>query len=186
MSENANNRAYERRPLTLGVRYITRSDMEATGRLLNISEGGLYMATDTDAEIGDEIIAYPEGLGRLSGAIVRKDEQGVAVQFNITDKQRQYLTMRISSALTGAPFLRLLKNRGHQRIGINLDVRARHVSNDEVFDCKIMDLSQSGAAIQSEIRPPIGEEISLGTVCGTVCRHTSDGFALTFSYSIAV
>lgn len=178
-------RDFERRALTLNVRYITHSDLEATGRLQNISEGGLYMSTEADAEIGDEIVAYPEGLGRLCGVIVRKDENGVAIEFDITQQQRTYLTKRIASALTGAPYLRIFENRGQNRMNLNLEAKARVLPDGELFDCTIIDLSQSGAAICADYRPPLGASVSLGAINGEVCRHTPEGFALSFGSSTA-
>ncbi|MEO1135323.1 MAG: PilZ domain-containing protein [Pseudomonadota bacterium] len=180
-SAQENRRAHERRSIRLGVRYITHSDLETVGKLVNVSEGGLYMETKTDAKVGDEIIAYPEGLGRLVGRIVRKDENGVAIEFDMSAKQRRVLTKRIGSAITGTPYLRLFEKRGHRRMALGLEAVARVPSNDKEIDCTIVDISPSGAALQSEQRPPVGKEISLGSINGVVCRHMEDGFAVSFA-----
>jgi PilZ domain len=46
--------------------------------------------------------------------------------------------------------------------------------------CRIIDMSQSGAGIATDQRPPIGALVILGKVQGSVVRHLEDGFAIEF------
>jgi hypothetical protein len=46
--------------------------------------------------------------------------------------------------------------------------------------CRIIDVSQSGAGVASEERPPLGAMVTLGKVQGRVVRHLEDGFAIEF------
>ncbi len=176
-----NKRTFKRRPLELGVRFISREDLETTGRVIDISEGGLAMHTDAAANIGDTIIAYPEGLGRLTGKVVRKFEGGIAIQFELSETQRVYLSKRIDSAVKGVPYIRLLERRAHKRLSLNLESEARLVASGRTFKCEVIDISESGAAISSSDRPDIGEAIQIGTLKGLVCRHTEEGFAIDFA-----
>ena len=98
MDGDGNKRNHRRRPLDVAVRFVTSADLESAGRLEDISEGGLRMKTAAAAEIGDKIIVYPEGLGRLTGTIIRKDAGGIAVAFDLSENQRAYLAKRIESA----------------------------------------------------------------------------------------
>ncbi len=180
MSHKRNRRLFERRKINRHVRFITRADMEASGQIEDISEGGLRMTTDAVANVGDEIIVYPEGLGRLTGAIVRKEGKSIAIQFEISDSQREHLTKRILSAQSGVPYLRILENRSDKRAKINVESTAEVVEGGAKFECAIVDISSGGAAIRSEVRPPLNKEIRIGSIRGRVCRHTSNGFAITF------
>ncbi|MEX0645830.1 MAG: PilZ domain-containing protein [Parvularculaceae bacterium] len=176
-----NKRAFKRRPIELGVRFISREDLETTGTVIDISEGGLAMHTDAAASIGDTIIAYPEGLGRLTGAVVRKFDGGIAIQFELSETQRVYLTKRIDSAVKGVPYIRLLERRAHKRLALNLESEARLIASGETFKCEVVDISESGASINAAERPPIGEAIQIGTLKGLICRHTDEGFAIDFA-----
>jgi len=176
-----NNRKHKRVDLDLVVRFVGREDLEATGRITNISEGGFAMITDSDAQVGDEIIAYPEGLGRLTGVVKRRTKDGLAVEFDVSELQRARLKKRITSALTGVPYIRFLEKREHKRIALNLEAKAENTETGECFDCEIHDLSESGAQIRAKTRPALGALIKIGAVKGCVCRHTSDGFAISFS-----
>ena len=46
--------------------------------------------------------------------------------------------------------------------------------------CRIIDLSLSGAALAAEMRPQVGEPVTLGRVPARVVRHLEDGFAIEF------
>ena len=48
------------------------------------------------------------------------------------------------------------------------------------YSCRIMDLSLSGAAVDVEVRPPIGTPVRLGNMRGRVVRHFSEGVAIEF------
>lgn len=185
MDGDGNKRNHRRRQIDVGVRFITSADMEASGRLEDISEGGFRMRTTAAAEVGDEIIAYPEGLGRLTGTIIRKDEGGVAVAFALSEAQRAYLAKRIESALTGVPYLKLLEKRTHQRMDLNLDSSVADALTGETFECRIVNLSATGAQIQSDYRPPLGAEIRIGAMRGKVVRVGGDGFGMSFIQSAA-
>jgi hypothetical protein len=174
-------RIYKRQEIDLGVRFISREDLETTGRVIDISEGGLAMKTDAAADMGDTIIAYPEGLGRLTGKVVRKFEGGIAIQFDLSDTQRTYLKKRIESAVSGGTYIRLLENRVHKRVAVNLASEARLLDTGEKFTCRIIDISESGAGVSSSERPAVGMRIQIGSLKGRVCRHTEEGFAIEFA-----
>ena len=186
MPEGNNKRSHERTELDLLVRFITREDLETTGTLINISEGGLSMLTETEAQIGDPVIAYPERLGRLTGKVVRKFDGGVAVQFEMSDAQREHLSKRIASAVSGVPYLRLLENREHKRITLNLDSECCVESSGEKFACQIIDISETGSKIQSDHTPKIGETVRIGSLYGVVQRHFEQGFVIEFTKSISI
>jgi len=179
MQAAENRRQHERFPLGRPTRFISRTDLEASGRLIDISEGGMALAAPTGVEVGDELIAYPEGLGRLSGVVVRKFDGGVGVKFKLSDGQRANLAKRIRSAITGTPYLRLFEKRASSRMGMSLPAVA-FIVGGEGFDCEIVNLSAAGAGVKSEARPPIGCQVKIGTLQGRVCRHTETGFALEF------
>ena len=48
------------------------------------------------------------------------------------------------------------------------------------IDCRVIDMSLSGAAVAAPHRPPIRAHVTLGRVQGRVVRHIDDGFALEF------
>jgi hypothetical protein len=53
--------------------------------------------------------------------------------------------------------------------------------NGQIFDCKVVNLSLSGAALQLDVQPAIGERVRVGRPEGRVVRHTKDGIAVEFT-----
>jgi hypothetical protein len=47
--------------------------------------------------------------------------------------------------------------------------------------CRLIDISQSGAAIATDQRPEIGAPITIGKTTGRVVRHLDDGIAIEFT-----
>lgn len=182
-SKGAERRQFERHMISRPTRFISRTDLETCGHTIDVSEGGMAIAADTSADIGDEIVAYPEGLGRLAGIVVRKFDGGIGVCFTMSEGQRTSFAKRISSAITGMPYLRLFENRSSRRIGMNLPAVAFLADDSGGFDCIIVDMSQDGARLRADLRPDLGDHIRIGTLLGVVRRHTEDGFAVEFRAS---
>lgn len=178
--EGRDRRKFERRELPLEVRFIAENQ-ETTGKIINISEGGLAMSTDAAAAIGDAIIAYPEGLGRLTGKVVRVFEGGIAIQFELSETQREYLSKRIEAAVDGKPYIRLVERRAHQRMPMNLESQGRRLDTREMFPCSVIDISETGAGVRSSVRPPVGASVQIGSLKGVVRRHTKEGFGIEFA-----
>ena len=54
------------------------------------------------------------------------------------------------------------------------------LADGTVHGCFVVDASQSGVAVTSELQPPIGTPLAIGACIGRVIRHTPDGFAVKF------
>lgn len=183
MKHGKERRKFERTAIDCAVRFTIGDGPEATGRLINISEGGLAIATEKTAVVGESALAYPEGLGRLAGEVVRVFDGGFAMALTLSDIQRAHLAKRILAAKTGAPYLRLLERRAGDRVKLNLPATALLTATSETFACEVLDLSAEGAGVKSDVRPALGEEVKIGALQGRVCRHTTAGFAIRFAKS---
>ena len=60
-------------------------------------------------------------------------------------------------------------------------IAALILPNGVNVSCRVVDVSQSGAAITSDQRPQIGSLVTLGKVPGRVVRYLDDGFAIEFT-----
>lgn len=180
MINSDDRRRAERFTLSVDVRYLIDGESEGRAELADISETGLAIVGDIDAEIGSEIVVYPEGLGRLVGRVVRKTADGIAVHLVLNDVQRKSIHNRISCALLGAPYLRLADDRSHVRIRYNIETTAQIEGAPDNVDCTIVDMSGSGCLVASTMKPEIGTPVTIGALRGRVCRLSENGFAIQF------
>jgi c-di-GMP-binding flagellar brake protein YcgR len=49
------------------------------------------------------------------------------------------------------------------------------------YNCKITDISLSGAAVEIDVRPALGTPVTLGRMRARVVRHFPDGIAVEFA-----
>ncbi len=180
MSKSDERRCAERFTLSVDVRYLINGEAEGSAELADISKTGLAIIGDIDAELGSQIVVYPEGLGRLVGKVVRKTASGVAVHLNLSENQRKSIQTRISCALEGAPYLRLADDRSHVRIRYNIETTAQIEGAPESVGCTIIDMSGSGCLVSSTMQPEIGTPVAIGALRGRVCRLSESGFAIEF------
>jgi hypothetical protein len=52
--------------------------------------------------------------------------------------------------------------------------------NGEVHNCRIIDVSLSGASVACSVKPPIDTVVILGRMRGRIVRHHDQGIALQF------
>ena len=73
------------------------------------------------------------------------------------------------------------ERRTSRRTTVDRGVTRMTVDSGPSFVCKVRDLSVGGAAVEINIRPPIGQKVMLGRTEGRVVRHTSSGLAIEFT-----
>ena len=180
MGHHADRRQFERTKIDKPTKIFINGEHEAAAQLVDISKGGLFIETDAQAQPGDDIVVYPDGLGRLAGKVVQRRNGGIAVMFEMSDAYREFLEKRISAAVEGKPYLRIAERRSYRRVEVDVDATLQLVDTGQSLKCRINDISQSGASIKTENRPPIGARISFASIMGKVLRHTPDGFSVVF------
>jgi PilZ domain len=55
------------------------------------------------------------------------------------------------------------------------------MSDGRQYQCRIVDLSLSGAAVESDAKPALGSPVTLGNMRGEVVRHFDEGVAIEFA-----
>lgn len=182
MRYQKDRRAAPRYDLAGEVRFLLRGEEEGSGNLLNISECGLALTTESAAKEGDEVVVYPQDLGRMPGRIARAFDGGFCVAFEVSDSEREIIKDRIAAAIDGVQFLRLgqARSRSSSRVEYNISTEVRFENRSDPVKCVIMDMSQSGARIGCEETPEIGSHAVIGALHGLVVRHFDGGFAVEF------
>jgi hypothetical protein len=116
---------------------------------------------------------------------VRLTENGFAMAMNLPplkrDKIADQLTWLANRDLLGLP-----EDRRHERIVPNQTYCCIRFEDGREHFFKIIDISISGAAIDTTARPKIGSRVFLGQRPARVVRLFGEGFALEFDTLIRV
>jgi hypothetical protein len=145
-----------------------------------MSPGGMAVVAPVPGAQGERIIAYVDHLGRLEGRITRSLPNGFAMTIAATPRKRDKLAAQLTW-LANRHILDLPEDRRHGRIVPRNPMAQVIMPNGVNLTCRIIDVSQSGAGIATDERPPIGTLVTLGKVQGRVVRYIDDGFAVEFT-----
>ena len=129
---------------------------------------------------GERVIAYVDHLGRLEGHVARIFKNGFAMTISATIRKRDKLAAQLTW-LANRHILDLPEDRRHGRVPPRNPLARLILPNGRNVTCRVIDVSQSGAGIATDQRPPIGALVTLGKVQGRVVRHLDEGFAIEFT-----
>ena len=161
-------------------RYMLPNRMEYPCQTIDISPGGVHLAAPAKARPGERVIVYLEHLGRIEGTCVRTTAEGFAMTITATSRKREKFTAQLTW-LANRDELGLPEDRRHERITPQRPFSNLVLPDGQESRCKIIDVSLSGAAIATSVKPPLGTSITLGRMRARVVRHFSDGIAVEFA-----
>jgi hypothetical protein len=175
-------RRHQRVKVNLLGRYMLADRREFPCQVVNMSPGGIAMVAPVSGEPGERVIAYVDHLGRLEGKIARLLDTGFAMTVEATLRKRDKLAAQLTW-LANRNILNLPEDRRHGRFIPRKAMARLILPNGNNVNCRIIDLSESGAAvaISPELRPVVGAMVTIGKATGRVVRHIEDGFAVEFT-----
>jgi hypothetical protein len=177
---NEDRRRHQRVRVNLLGRYMLADKREFPCQVVNMSPGGMALIAPVGGNPGDRVIAYVDHLGRIEGKIARLFQNGFAMTISATARKRDKLAAQLTW-LANRHILGLPEDRRHGRIVPRNPFGRLIMPNGVNLTCRIIDVSESGAGIATDQRPPIGSLVTLGKVQGRVVRHLEDGFAIEFT-----
>jgi len=177
---NDEKRRFQRVRVNLLGRYMLADRREFPCQVVNMSPGGMALIAPVTGAPGERVIAYVDHLGRLEGHIARTFQNGFAMTIGASARKRDKLAAQLTW-LANRHILGLPEDRRHGRIVPRNPLGRLIMPNGVNIGCRIIDVSESGAAVATDQRPPIGALVTLGKVQGRVVRHLEEGFAIEFT-----
>ncbi|MEM7621044.1 MAG: PilZ domain-containing protein [Pseudomonadota bacterium] len=172
-------RRYQRVRINLLGRFMRENKNEYPCRLLNISPGSVALMAPVAGELDESIIVYFDHLGRIEGRLTRVFEGGFALVLNASLYKREKLAEQLTW-LANRSSLNLVDDRKHDRVMPNNVLQTLAFPDGNKRQCRILDVSISGASVALKDRPEIGLEIMLGRMRGKVVRHHKQGIGIEF------
>jgi hypothetical protein len=173
-------RRFQRVRVNLLGRYMLLDRREFPCQVIEMSPGDMVLIAPQIAAEGERVIAYIDHLGRLEGTVARAFENGFAIRFASTERKRDKLAAQLTW-LANRELLTLEEDRRHGRIAPPERTATVIMPNGVNLTCRLIDTSQSGAAVVCAERPALGTLLGIGKLQARVVRHLDDGFAVEFT-----
>ncbi|MGE0279639.1 MAG: PilZ domain-containing protein [Rhizobiaceae bacterium] len=175
-------RAYSRFDVKIYGRFMREDQTEYPCQVLDISPGNVSLRAESPGAPGEKVIAYLDHIGRLEGVVTRinSEDNMFAMTILATERKKDKLAAQLAwlanRQMSGMP-----EDRRHERIAPRNPVSVLHLMDGRKYECRIIDLSLSGAAIEINVKPALGAQVVLGTMRGEVVRHFDEGVAIEFA-----
>ncbi|MEP9398309.1 PilZ domain-containing protein [Mesorhizobium sp. KR2-14] len=173
-------RNFQRVRVHIHGRLMLEDRSEHPCKVIDMSPGSVALLCNGMGQPGQKVIAYLDHIGRVEGAITRLLPNGFAMTIAASDRKRDKLAAQLTW-LANKHELDLPEDRRHERVSPRKPMSTLRLADGRQYDCRIIDLSLSGAAIEIEVKPALGVQVMLGTMRGQVVRHFEEGIAVEFA-----
>ncbi|MBI3437395.1 MAG: PilZ domain-containing protein [Proteobacteria bacterium] len=176
----AERRRFRRMPIIVSGCMLGSGGQEHDCRTADMSPGDVRIVTPTPPPVGQRVVLYLEGFGRVSGKVARKCGEGeVAVIFDFSMHKREKLVEQLTLAVNKGLGVEEPAHRAITRTQ-SRTIRIEHEAGD-AYEGEVVDFSLAGVTIQTRrAAPPIGAWVRIGGVYGRVARFIDGGFAVDF------
>ncbi|MEM1289445.1 MAG: PilZ domain-containing protein [Pseudomonadota bacterium] len=179
-SQAADRRRFQRVAVDLLGRFMLPNLQEYPCQILDMSPGGAALISPVNAEIGQRVIAYIDHIGRIEGHVARPIDGGFAMSIQTSARKRDKMASQLTY-LANKDLLNLPEDRRHERQVVENPYSKLIMSDGRSYPCSVLDISLSGAAVRTSVRPSIGTMVQLGNMRAKVVRHIDEGVALEFA-----
>jgi hypothetical protein len=179
-AKEQDRRRFQRVKVNLLGRFMLEDRHEYPCQTVDMSPGSLALVTPIAGRIGERVVVYIDHIGRIEGEIARAFEGGFAIKINATLRKKDKLAAKLTW-LANRHELNLPEDRRHDRITPTSPIVLMKLPDGREYNCRIIDLSLSGAALGITDQPPIGSQVLVGKLRAEVVRHFEEGVAVEFA-----
>jgi hypothetical protein len=170
---------FQRVKISVLGRYMLSDRREFPCQVLEMSPGDAQVIAPVAGEPGEKVIAYIDHLGRVEGSVLELIEGGFVMDVLASARKRDKMAAQLTW-LANKDVLNIPEDRRHERVVPDIRHSTVVLDDGRRYNCKIIDISLSGAAIELAVRPAMGTPVTLGRMRARVVRHFQDGVAVEF------
>jgi hypothetical protein len=171
---------FQRVKVSILGRYMLTDRSEYPCQVLEMSPGDAVVVAPVPGTAGERVVAYLDHLGRVEGTITEVIEGGFKMDMAATPRKRDKTAAQLTW-LANKDLLNLPEDRRHERVVPDNRHSTVVLDDGRRYNCKIIDISLSGAAIELAVRPAMGTPVTLGRMRAKVVRHFPEGVAVEFA-----
>lgn len=170
---------FQRVKVSVLGRYMLADRREFPCQVLEMSPGDAMVIAPISGSVGEKVIAYIDHIGRIEGAIIDPIDGGFLMEVSASPRKRDKMAAQLTW-LANKDVLDMPEDRRHERVVPDNRHSTVVLDDGRRYNCKIIDISLSGAAIELAVRPAMGTPVTLGRMRARVVRHFADGVAVEF------
>jgi hypothetical protein len=171
---------FQRVKVSVLGRYMLADRREFPCQVLEMSPGDAVVIAPVAGRVGERVVAYLDHIGRAEGNIIESIEGGFVIDIAASPRKRDKMAAQLTW-LANKDVLNLPEDRRHERVVPDNRHSTVVLDDGRRYNCKIIDISLSGAAIELAVRPAMGTPVTLGRMRARVVRHFPDGVAVEFA-----
>nr|WP_295891864.1 PilZ domain-containing protein [uncultured Devosia sp.] len=171
---------FQRVKVSVLGRYMLADRREFPCQILEMSPGDALVIAPVSGEAGEKVIAYVDLVGRIEGTVLSPMEGGFLMDISASPRKRDKMAAQLTW-LANKDVLNLPEDRRHERVVPDIRHSTVVLDDGRRYNCKIIDISLSGAAVELDVRPAMGTPITLGRMRARVVRHFQNGVAVEFA-----
>jgi hypothetical protein len=165
--------------VSLFGRYMLASKDEYPCQTVQMSPGDMTLFGPEKPAIGERVVVYLDELGRFAGQATRTLPAGFAMSISLPPLKRDRLADQLvwfaNRYAIGLP-----EDRRHERIVPIMRRAVLRLPDQQEAIVKITDISISGVGLETDLRPPVGCRVLIGSTPAIVVRDFKGGFACEF------
>ena len=171
---------FQRVRVSILGRYMLADRREFPCQVLEMSPGDAVVVAPVAGIAGERVIAYLDLIGRVEGTILEQVDGGFLMDVAASPRKRDKMAAQLTW-LANKEVLNLPEDRRHERVVPAIRHSTVVLDDGRRYNCKIIDISLSGAAIELDVRPAMGTPVTLGRMRARVVRHFQNGVAVEFA-----
>jgi hypothetical protein len=167
---------------SLGIifgRFMLPDMSEHACQVVKLTTTGADFLTQNVPPKGLALVAYLEEVGRVEAISGAPIEGGFSVSFSLTGSRLERLQQRIEwlqkRDTSDEP-----DGRRHARYEPTEKQSQIALPDGRIYNCEVIDISLSGAAVKTDVMPSVGTFLMLGKMRGRVVRYLEHGVAIEF------
>ena len=176
----ADSAKFQRVKVSVLGRYMLADRREFPCQIIEMSPGDAMVIAPVAGVVGEKVIAYIDHVGRIEGTLLAPIEGGFMMDIAASPRKRDKMAAQLTW-LANKDILNLPEDRRHERVVPDIRHSTVVLDDGRRYNCKIIDISLSGAAIELDVRPAMGTPVALGRMRARVVRHFQNGVAVEFA-----
>lgn len=171
---------FQRVKISVLGRYMLSDRREFPCQVLEMSPGDATVIAPVAGVAGERVIAYLDHMGRIEGTVTGQIDGGFVMDITASSRKRDKMAAQLTW-LANKDILSLPEDRRHERVVPDNRHSTLVLEDGRRYNCKIIDISLSGAAVELAVRPAMGTPVTLGRMRARVVQHFPDGVAVEFA-----